>query len=190
MKNQQTFIRIHNQMLFGLIFLFSGCFQMSEIEGDPSAGLNGGFEVSSNGLPVNWFMYTPKTVPRSDFKIVLDNNNFKEGSQSLKFEIKNCRATGGWLSPGFTKEFLGQGYGKFKVSFWIMNDTSEFIMTFSGVTTKSGGDEISIRSNENMPEWTRFEERIEVLEGQWLRVNLNVFKPGNFWIDDLNIEQI
>ena len=47
--------------LVGLIAiaLVGGCRRVSEIVEDPSAGINGGFEIVSKGLPVNWIMYTP-----------------------------------------------------------------------------------------------------------------------------------
>ncbi|MEA1973046.1 MAG: hypothetical protein U9N34_07130 [Candidatus Cloacimonadota bacterium] len=53
---------------------------MSEKETDISAGLNGGFEISKNVLPVNWLMYTNKTVSEADFTIELDEDVFIEGS--------------------------------------------------------------------------------------------------------------
>ena len=83
-------IKIHiikplNIVLSLLMMISLGCKQMSEVETDISAGLNGGFETVQNDLPVNWLMYTPKTVPDSNFNIVIDDENFIEGKQSLKF---------------------------------------------------------------------------------------------------------
>ena len=88
--------------IIGLAISLVACSQMSEQIQDKSAGLNGGFEVSKNGLPVNWLMYTSKTVPNADFEIILDKKDFKEGSQSLRFDVKKCEDIGGWKSPGFT----------------------------------------------------------------------------------------
>src|SRR6056300_819082 len=70
-----------HQLIFilGLAISLVACNQMSEQIRDKSAGLNGGFEVSKNGLPVNWLMYTSNTVPNADFRIVLDNQDYKEG---------------------------------------------------------------------------------------------------------------
>ena len=61
---------------------------MSEIQLDPTIDLNGGFEQSKNELPYNWYFYTPKTVKKSEFKIFLDQNIYKEGKQSLHFSYQ------------------------------------------------------------------------------------------------------
>ena len=78
---------------------------MSETVVDKAAGMNGSFEVSKSGLPVNWLFYTKKTVPSGDFDILIDTKEFKDGKQSLKFAVRACSETGGRLSPGFCKEF-------------------------------------------------------------------------------------
>lgn len=190
MKNQRIINLLNYSLAFNMIIVLSGCMQMSESEKDPEASLNGGFEVSRNGLPVNWNMYTPNTVPKSDFKIVMDTINFKEGKQSLRFDIADCQPTGGWMSPGFTNELFNNGAGKYKLSFWVMNHDSEFKMTLSGVTAKGGSDEIVIQSSETLSNWTRFEQLLEVPEDQWLRINLNIIQPGTFWIDDIRIDKL
>ena len=89
MKKHWVIIKSNYSLMLGLVLILSGCIRMSEKETDTSTGLNGGFEVSKNGLPVNWLMYTPNTVPDADFEIELDNVVFKEGKQSLRFDVKN-----------------------------------------------------------------------------------------------------
>ena len=85
--------------------LLLGCEKMSESVLDESVGLNGGFEVTKNGLPVNWLVYTPATIPTGDYDLVIDTVEYKEGKQSLKFVVRDCAPTGGWHSPGFSKEY-------------------------------------------------------------------------------------
>ena len=102
--------------------LLTGCQQMSEHVKDDSAGINGGFEVAVQGLPVNWLLYTPNTVPKGQFEIILDKEDFKEGTQSLKFEVQECSPTGGWHSPGFTKQFDIENGSTIKLSFGVKND--------------------------------------------------------------------
>ena len=183
-----------NIMLILIIVLLAGCSQMSELEVDKTAGLNGGFEIAKNGLPVNWLMYTPNTVPDADFKIVLDNKIFKEGKQSLKFEVKECQTTGGWASPGFTNEFFEagkyKGEARYKLSFWVKNNESSFKITAGGVEAKGGEMNTLIESNEEMNDWKLFEYEVEVPQERWLRIQLNIIKPGTFWIDDVQIEKI
>ena len=119
--------------LFTLLFtvaLLTYCSNLSESFIDKSAGLNGSFEMSQNGLPVNWDMYSPATLPDADFNIIVDKEVYKEGKQSLRFDVRDCSAEGDWKSPGFTNEFIEtgrfEGEANYKVSFWVINDGSEF----------------------------------------------------------------
>ena len=66
MTKPRVFITVISSLLLSLLVVI-GCNQMSEIEIDTSAELNGGFEISKNGLPVNWLMYTQNTVPDGKF---------------------------------------------------------------------------------------------------------------------------
>ncbi|MBS1271957.1 MAG: hypothetical protein MAGBODY4_01093 [Candidatus Marinimicrobia bacterium] len=167
---------------------------MSEQIKDKSAGLNGGFEVSKNGLPVNWLMYTPNTVPNSDFKIILDNEEYKEGKQSLRFDVKECEDIGGWHSPGFTNEFFVagkyEGHARYKISFWIKNNGTKFQITAGGVESKGGEMTPLIEGDEEISDWKLFEDEIEVPQERWLRMQLNILQPGTFWIDDIRIEKV
>ena len=190
MKTKGIKVKTQILLFFGLIILLGSCKQMSEQVQDKSAGINGGFEVSKDGLPVNWLMYTPNTVPDSDFRIVLDKSIFKEGKQSLKFEVKKCSSIGGWISPGFTNEFFDNREGHYKVSFWIKNEGTEFNISAGGVSAKEGNMTTLIKGIEPVNEWKLLEYKVDVLKDQWLRIQLNILQPGSFWIDDIRIEKI
>jgi hypothetical protein len=167
---------------------------MSEHEKDISAGLNGGFEVSRNGLPVNWLMYTPETVPDSEFAIILDNENFKEGTQSLRFDVSECSSKGGWHSPGFTNEFFDigkiEGEGTYMLSFWIRNDKTTFEITGGSVAPNKGDMKTLLNSSEQIDEWKQYTFEINVPKERWLRFQLNILQPGTFWIDDVRINEV
>lgn len=182
-------------LLLSLMFLLAGCFgkMSSELEKDKSAGLNGSFEVSSNGLPVNWLMYTPNTVKDADFKIVLDKEVYKEGKQSLRFDVVKCSSIGGRFSPGFTNEFFEsdrfEGERSYKLSFWVKNNGSKFKISAGGVSAMKGNMIVLIDEDEQINDWKLLEYQIEVPKGNWLRMELNVLQPGTFWIDDIQIEK-
>jgi len=167
---------------------------MSEVETDPSARLNGGFEVSKKGLPVNWLMYSPSTVPDADFKIELDKSIFKEGKQSLKFIVNKCSSTGGWLSPGFTNEFSVtgkfEGEGVYKLSFWIKNNKSKYRINAGGVAPLKGDMKVLVESSGETEEWKYLEYKINIPKDRYLRIELNILEPGTFWIDDIQIDKI
>ena len=180
--------------LIVLSLLLTGCQQFSETEIDSSAGLNGGFEISKNKLPVNWAMYTPNTVPDANFKIELDKENFVEGKQSLKFEVTKCKDIGGWLSPGFTNQFheIGsfKGKGTYKVSFWIMNKESKFRISAGGVSPKLGEMNTLLEGDSNITEWQLQEFNIDIPKDMELRLELNILKSGTFWIDNIQVEKL
>ena len=164
---------------------------MSEQVSDQSAGLNGGFEIAENGLPVNWLIYTPKTVPDSRFEVALDRDVFKEGRQSLRFQVDKCSAAGGWKSPGFTNEFseIGKFLGEadYRISFWIRNSGAAFAIAAGGVSAKTGSMRTLMRDNAPTLQWRRFGYRVHVPENQWLRMELNILSPGTLWIDNVEI---
>ena len=177
-----------------IVMVFTGCRQMSEVEIDNTAGINGGFELVKNELPVNWLMYTPNTVPNSDFKIVLDNENFVEGKQSLKFEVKDCQDIGGWSSPGFTNQFheVGsfEGEARYKVSFWAMNKETRFRINAGGVSAFEGEMKTILEDDANIDQWKMYEFIVDVPQEMELRLELNILEPGAFWIDDVQIKKI
>jgi len=179
-------------LMLGLLALIS-CMQMSEKETDESAGLNGGFEITKNGLPVNWLMYTPNTVRDGEFEIIIDKNIFKEGKQSLRFDVINCSSTGGWHSPGFTNEFFEsgkfEGEGTYKLGFWIKNEGTKFIMKAGGVSPNKGDMKVLIESDEQIEDWKYLEYEIIIPRERHLRIELNILEPGSFWIDGVLIEK-
>ena len=151
MKKHWIKVKSKFPLILGLFLTLSACQQMSEKETDNSAGLNGGFEISKNNLPVNWLMYSPNTVPNADFEIELDKTIFKEGKQSLRFDVKNCSSTGGWFSPGFTNEFFDTGKFEgeciYKLSFWIQNKGTKFRVNAGSVAPMEGEMKILIESD-------------------------------------------
>ena len=177
------------------ITVINGCdyaFQkMSESVTDGTAGINGSFEVARSGLPVNWLLYTPNTVPSADFEIILDTSEFKDGKQSLKFNVRECTAVGGWHSPGFCNEFPAKPGQSYKISFWVMNNGSGFYIRIGGVGSSTSRYETIIKSDEIIEPWRLVEYNYTIPEKMTaIRIELNIIKPGVFWIDDLKIEQI
>lgn len=193
MKNRNHILFKGFLTILGIVVL-SSCMKMSEKESDAAAGVNGGFEVEKNGLPVNWMMYTPNTVPEGDFKIVIDQNEYKEGKQSLRFDVVACSSTGGRFSPGLTNEFFDSGEfkaeGIYKLSFWMKNTGSKFKVSAGGVSPQQGEMNVLIESDTDAKDWSYLEYEISILEGRHLRLELNILRPGTFWIDDVQIIQI
>jgi hypothetical protein len=172
-------------------FALCGCARLSETTVDPAAGLNGSFETTKAGLPVNWLVYTPTTVPAADFDVVVDTTESKDGRQSLKFLVRKPSPTGGRLSPGLSQIFKGHPGETFKVSFWAKNDGSEFVARVGGVAAKTGVYDTIVKSTETIADWRQF-EHVYTIPPQMnaLRFEMNVLQPGALWIDDVRIEPV
>jgi hypothetical protein len=171
-----------------ITFSLLGCNKMSEEVRDPAAGVNGSFEVVRSGLPVNWMVYTPKTVPDSDFDVIIDTTRYAHGRQSLKFSVRACSSVGGWKSPGFTQEYPGKVGDTFNVSFSVINQGAEFDFSIGGVNAFESIDGPIVRTDSTFSQWHRYDIEYTLPEKmERLRLNLNVKKPGIFWIDAVDI---
>ncbi len=154
------------------------------------AGINGGFEVTEKGLPVNWVLYTPT---KTNFKYSLDSNVVKEGNYAFKFDINQCSSRGGVHSPGFTSEFfeVGKyiGSGKFKISFWAKNKGTLFQAKAGGVSAHSGNLNTLIE-DESVTDWKLYVVHVVVPKNEWLRMEFSFLKPGICWIDGIKIDRL
>lgn len=174
-----------------LLYILVSCKQMSELVTDDSAGLNGGFEISQNGLPVNWLMYTSNTVADSKFEIILDQEYFVEGKQSLKFEIESCSSYGGTNSPGFTQQFDVTPEQRYEISFWTMNSGTQFQVKAGSVSPMTGDMKILFQSDSSYQDWKQHKlKAVTVKKDEQLRIEVNILRPGSFWIDDIKILEI
>ena len=170
------------------VSLLCGCNKMSESVLDESAGMNGGFEITRSGLPVNWLVYTPKTIPTGDYNLIIDTVEYQAGKQSLKFVVRECSPDGGWRSPGFSKEYKATPGMTYTVGFWVKNDGAEFLAKIGGVTATRGQHQTIVRTRESIITWKHYEHEYTMPpEFDRLRFELNVLRPGIFWIDEVTI---
>jgi hypothetical protein len=173
-----------------ILIMLSGCSPYStQIRGNDDS-MNSGFEIVKKGLPVNWYFYTPDKVPESDFNIVVDTVNYKEGKQSLKFVVRKCTGIGGWKSPGFFEDFSAKTGETYKVSFWMMNQGCHFQVRIGSSEYMVGShEETIIASKDNIDEWKYFEYNFTVHYDR-IRFEVNILSPGSIWFDDISIEGI
>lgn len=167
--------------------------QKSEIITDKNAGINGSFESSKNGLPLNWQVYSPKTVPNSKFKVTLDKTEVQEGAQSLHFEVTKCDSTGGWKSPGITSEFMEvgkfEGMRPYRITCWVKTNGAAYRLSAGSVNAESGNMKVLESRKSANEEWRFIMHEVHIAKDQWLRLELNVLSPGHLWIDDIRIEK-
>jgi hypothetical protein len=178
--------------IFLMVFLIS-CANRSEKVYDKSSGMNGGFEIVNSGLPVNWLVYTSSTVPDGDFDIILDNKDYKDGSQSLKFLIRNCSNVGGWYSPGIASEYHSTPGSTYNITFWIKNFECKFVIKAGGATAFDSKMETIIKTNRKIDTWEKIEYQYEMPSDEnydRFRFELSILSKGSFWIDDINITSV
>lgn len=190
MKNKFNNLMILSLIIFNSMIITSCSNTWSRIEKDDKAGYNGSFEIIRNGIPVNWYFSTPDTN-KNKFNIIIDSTISKDGKNSLKFDVKKCSVESGVNGPGFFEEFFNTIPGEtYKVSFWLKNQDSEYLIKVRAVKAYGGNpEEVEqvLQSKENLNEWTYYEFDHKVPNDMWLRFEMNILKPGSFWIDDLRI---
>ncbi len=177
--------------IFSVLLIHCSPKEMSKLIVNDAAGFNGGFETIQNNYPVNWQIYDEQTTESGSFTISIDSTLFSEGKQSLKFDVKNCDSTGGWLSPGISKEWQVNPGEAYLISFNYINNNSYFQARIGGVTPKSGKLTNIIKSAENSPGWKTIEYSYTIpKEMNTLRFELNILSAGTFWVDDIKFEKL
>lgn len=171
------------------VLLLGGCQPMSEMKQNPTAGFNGGFEITESNLPVNWILYTEKTVGSGEFNISTDNKIVKSGSQSLNFDVRSCSDKGGRFSPGCAAELNVSPGRKYTLSFWLKNEGTTFTVSAGAIQPTSGLVKTVLKSSYEISEWKQFEYVIEVpADYNKIRFELSVLSAGKLWIDEVRIE--
>lgn len=184
--------RIAAQLLFILAIVpCLGCANLSESVQDNSVGMNGGFEQTRSGLPVNWLVYSPSTIPTGDYELLFDTDDFKEGRQSLRFLVHECSATGGRESPGIAQQYPAIPGESYLVSFWIKNEGCEYVVIAGGVSADTA-QYSTIDSSEGTTDSWKLVEQLVTIPQQYaeIRFELSVRSPGSLWIDDVKIEHV
>lgn len=184
-------INIIKFLKFSTLLSFSFCnAQLSESAIDHSVGMNGSFEIVKNGLPVNWLVYTEKTVKEGQFKISIDDDS-KQGNNSLKFSVVKCSGKGGWLSPGISQEINAKKNANYKVTLWAKNMGAEILIKINGVSSHKKDVGPSLLTSEIKEDWFEYKFMYKMPNDmERLRIEINLVKPGTIWLDDIRIEEV
>lgn len=168
-----------------------GCRPLSESYTDDAVGFNGGFEVARNGLPVNWAVYSPRTIPTGDYELVVDTLDYRDGRQSLRFVVRDCSPEGGNRSPGISHERPATPGQTYRVGFWVKNDGAEYRARVGAVSATEGQYDVIVQSTDPVGTWRYYEHEVTVPPGfDRIRFEVNVLRPGVFSIDEVVIDPI
>ncbi|MBO6516890.1 MAG: hypothetical protein JJ975_10105 [Bacteroidia bacterium] len=177
--------------LLVLLSTLVSCKQLSESTASNDAVLNGSFETIEAGYPVNWNIYSSKTVPEGRFEVLLDSTDPQDGNVCLKFEVDSCSDKGGRFSPGLFSEVETKTGHTYKVSYYIQNAGCKYRVKTGMITNKNSQIKTFIRQPGRDHEWVRHEHLIKIEQGfDRLRFELNVLSPGSLRLDNISIEEV
>lgn len=169
----------------------SACAPMSEQVKDSSLGRNGGFEHVRAGLPVNWIVFSPATIPTGSYDLAFDRSDFREGAQSLCFDVRACSPVGGWRSPGLCQELPAEPAASYAIRFWIRSEGCAWAARVGDIDAKSSRYEDIDASAVPQGGWQRVERRFTMpKDRERLRFELSIRSPGRLWLDDVCIERV
>ena len=187
MKRRHKFTFVTMGILVSLLLVACQSNELSKP--DNEAGLNGSFETTDSGYPVNWAFFPN---PESDdlFQVSIDTTKAQEGKQSLQLYTNQSEKTVGFRSRRVSVE-PGKTY---KLSFAIQNDGGN-LKVRRIVQDKSGKDnrrsEIIVDTSSASSNWETFEETLEVIEGERNVVLIFLVDgPGRLWVDNVRVEEV
>ncbi|OYU96275.1 MAG: hypothetical protein CFE21_07690 [Bacteroidetes bacterium B1(2017)] len=174
-KNRNVFVGSKPLITLLLVIqlLLSSCALMSsspnaEMLSNPSAGLNGSFEIiqggtlaktaalspkflfgltydyTSSNLPVNWYFFTQTALnAKKDKRVESDFDILIDSTDAIEGSksvkfVVRACDSLQWKSPGLFQEFEVASPGMYEVSFWVKNKGCNFEATISAITLKGG----------------------------------------------------
>jgi hypothetical protein len=173
-----------------IVSLFLVSCQSNELsKPNNEAGLNGSFEITESGYPVNWAFFPN---PESDdiVQIAVDTTKAQEGKQSLKLATNQSEKT-----VGFRSRRVAVQPGKtYTISFAVQNDgcalkVRRIVQDASG--TDNRRSEIIVDTSSPTNDWKTFEETLVVSDGEAKVVLVFLVEgSGTLWFDDVQVEEV
>ncbi len=186
-KHRPTIGFVSMTLAIGLLITSCGSNELSW--SDSAAGLNGSFEVTNSGYPVNWAFF-PNPETNDAFHVFVDTSQAVDGEQSVKLIT-----TAGGNGPGLRSQRVRIQAGEtYRIGFSVkLNGCSvsvrRVVQNRLGVTNMRS--DIIAEASPSTDEWQRFEAILSVRDGE-----ANVFLiflivgSGTMWCDDVRIEEI
>ena len=176
-------------MIISTGILLSSCQSNEFTKSDSTVGLNGGFEVTDSGYPVNWAFF-PKPGSGDHIEVSIDTTHVVEGANSLKLVTYQSDKL-----PGFRSLRIPVESGKsYKISMWIKNEgchlkVNRIVQNVSG--TKNIRSDVIVNSSASSAHWQKFEEILSISDKEaFVFLKFLVDGSGTIWCDDITIEEI
>lgn len=187
MKKRTMIVFVAVLILVGL--LLASCQSNELSKPDSAAGLNGSFETTDSGYPVNWAFF-PNPESGDLFQVTVDTSEAYEGNQSLKLATNQSETTTGFRSRRVPVD-AGK---KYKISFSMQNaggnlKVRRIVQDASGKTNKRS--DIIVDTSTPTSAWQTFEETVVVSDDEANVVLVFLVDgPGSLWLDDVKVEEI
>ena len=173
--------------LFGLFVMSCGSDELSI--GDSASGLNGGFETTEHGYPVNWAFF-PNPETDSALQVVLDSEDVAEGAHSLKVVVGPSE-----VLPAIRSRRIPVQPGRdYRLAMSVKNEgcdiqVNRIVQGPHGKTVHRR--DMIISTSASLPEWETFEEILSVApdEGNVVLVVM-LGASGTVWLDDVRVEEV
>lgn len=184
-------IKLKCLLLLALFFVFPACTLQSNELSKPSsaAGLNGSFETTDSGYPVNW-AFGPNPESGDIFQVSVDPTKAQEGNQSLKLTTNQGDRTVGCRS----RKIPIQSGKTYKISFSMQNSgctlkVNRIIQDASGKTNLRS--KIIVHTSTPTSDWKTFAETLAVSDGEAQVILIFLVDgPGTIWIDEVKVEEV
>ena len=187
MKIEKNLTLLLVGIIIGLFLVSCQSNELSKVAEE--AGLNGSFETTDSGYPVNWAFF-PNPESDDSCQISVETTKAEEGEQSLKLTTNQSEKTVGFRSRRVPVE-PGKTY---QISFAIQNDGCN-LKVRRIIQDKSGTDnrrsEIIVNTSSVSADWETFTEMLVVQEGE--RHVVLVFLvdgPCSLWVDNVQVEEV
>ena len=170
------------------VMMLVSCGSDELIRSETSAGLNGGFELTQDGYPINWaFGPNPETLP--SYQVSVDTTRVAEGSKSLRIVSTQDNQTKAFRS---VRVPIGQGR-EYRIAFSVISKgcslrVNRIVMNAWGTTNMRS--QIIAQTSEITVAWVTFEEILIPAEGEALVLLIFLVDGvGTLWCDDVRIEE-
>jgi hypothetical protein len=155
---------------------------------DRSAGLNGGFELTDSGYPINW-AFSPNPESTESLQVYIDKIRFVEGSNSLRLVSTQDDRPKAFRSQSVPVD----SGGEYRIGFSVLNEGCSLrvnrIMTDASGMTHFEAQTI-LDTSESTTEWVRFEELFTANQGEaYVFLIFLVDGVGTLWCDHVRVEE-
>ena len=169
-------------------FLLISCQGNELFKLNEEVGLNGSFETTDAGYPVNWAFF-PNPESGDLFSVSVDQAKAQQGEQSVKLTADQGETIVGLRSRRIPVE-PGKTY---QISFAVQNDGCELQVrriVQDGSGTDNRRSDIIVDTAAVSSDWEIFEETLLISEGEKSVVLVFLAKgPGTIWVDNVQVEE-